>query len=228
MKKYSMFYIIAGLAICFTFLLCTNCFAATTSNITYTTKAGDVNRDGKVDRADAILILNYAAKLDTCPYELQKVADVNNDGKVNASDARKVLNGYNQKIKISYIPGDVNNDGKINSTDTRLVLRYTQKLQDLTLDQKMRADVNADGKVNSSDTRLIMNRVSGTIKAFPIEGDINSDGKISAADSKLALNYSAKLSSLTYTQKFLADINRDGKVNASDSRTILRIAAQIN
>ncbi len=54
---------------------------------------GDVNGDGKVNAADARLILRVSASLDTLEGigATVEVADMNGDGKVNAADARKVL-----------------------------------------------------------------------------------------------------------------------------------------
>jgi hypothetical protein len=52
---------------------------------------GDVNRDGNVDRIDAVLILKYVAGIINKPYEYIEDADVIEDGKVQASDARAIL-----------------------------------------------------------------------------------------------------------------------------------------
>lgn len=52
---------------------------------------GDVNRDGNVDRIDAVLILKYVGGLINKPYEYIEDADVIEDGEVQASDARAIL-----------------------------------------------------------------------------------------------------------------------------------------
>lgn len=57
--------------------------------------------------------------------------------------------------------------------------------------------------------------------------DLNSNGKVDAADARLILRASAKLDSLTTSQKKLADVNSDGNVTAADARTVLRMAAKL-
>ena len=48
---------------------------------------GDVNRDGKVDVLDAIVIQKYAAEKATLDAEQLYIGDVNNDGTVDVLDA---------------------------------------------------------------------------------------------------------------------------------------------
>lgn len=56
-------------------------------------KKGDVNSDGEVNTADAVLIINHYVAGTT--DKLNKVtADVNNDGEVNTADAVKIINQY--------------------------------------------------------------------------------------------------------------------------------------
>ena len=52
---------------------------------------GDLNRDGVVDSADAILLLRYDADLETLDDEQILLADVNRDGKITVYDAREIL-----------------------------------------------------------------------------------------------------------------------------------------
>lgn len=52
---------------------------------------GDLNFDGKVQTADARLVLRYVAKLDSLTPKQLQVADMDGDGKVSASDARIIL-----------------------------------------------------------------------------------------------------------------------------------------
>ena len=55
------------------------------------TNYGDVNSDGAVDAADAVLVLQYAASLiDNSAIDMQ-AADVNNDGSVDTADAVLIL-----------------------------------------------------------------------------------------------------------------------------------------
>ncbi len=54
-------------------------------------EVGDADANGKVDAADARIILRFAAKLDNYKGTLINVLDLNDDEKVNAADARIVL-----------------------------------------------------------------------------------------------------------------------------------------
>lgn len=52
---------------------------------------GDVNRDGKINVSDAVLILRVVAKLENLSIPQQTAADFNGDGKVNVLDAVALL-----------------------------------------------------------------------------------------------------------------------------------------
>lgn len=52
---------------------------------------GDVNKDGRVNAADATLVLKHAVGLITLSGDDFDRADINGDGKVNAKDATKIL-----------------------------------------------------------------------------------------------------------------------------------------
>ncbi|MGN0242537.1 MAG: discoidin domain-containing protein [Lachnospiraceae bacterium] len=52
---------------------------------------GDVNRDGKVDQDDMMMILDYATQQSTLTILQQEIADCNLDGKVSAVDALCLL-----------------------------------------------------------------------------------------------------------------------------------------
>lgn len=52
---------------------------------------GDVNGDGKVNAADARIVLRVSAQLEKIEGDYLLAADINKDGKINASDARKIL-----------------------------------------------------------------------------------------------------------------------------------------
>ena len=53
--------------------------------------AGDLNRDQKIDAADALAILQHCVELVTLSAEQQNFSDLNGDGAVNASDALLIL-----------------------------------------------------------------------------------------------------------------------------------------
>ena len=61
------------------------------SSSTVTSKKGDVNTNGKIEAADARLIIRYSAGLEKFTDAQKKAADVNTDSKITAADARKVL-----------------------------------------------------------------------------------------------------------------------------------------
>ena len=52
---------------------------------------GDVDNNGKINAADARLVLRYYAKLENLGAIQLMAADVDGNGKVNAADARKIL-----------------------------------------------------------------------------------------------------------------------------------------
>ena len=56
-----------------------------------TSKTGDVNKDGKINSADALLVLQHTVGITNLSSEQQTLADVNRDSKVNSADALKIL-----------------------------------------------------------------------------------------------------------------------------------------
>ncbi len=62
-------------------------------------KLGDVNGDGKINTADARLVLQAYVKIKELNNEQKELADVNKDGKINTSDARQILKYYVGIIK---------------------------------------------------------------------------------------------------------------------------------
>ena len=72
--------------------------AEVTVTVTATPQLGDVNGDGYIDSADAMLCLRYSVGLAKELTEEQKsAADVNKDGFVDAGDAIKILR-YDAKL----------------------------------------------------------------------------------------------------------------------------------
>ncbi len=61
------------------------------SVVAFAAKLGDVDGNGKVTSADALLVLQAAAGNKTLTADQQKKADYNKDGSVSAIDARKIL-----------------------------------------------------------------------------------------------------------------------------------------
>ena len=60
-------------------------------NTSSTVKKGDVNGDGTINSADALVILKYSVGTANLTGTYLSAADVNKDGKVNSADALKIL-----------------------------------------------------------------------------------------------------------------------------------------
>ena len=58
---------------------------------------GDINNDGNINAADALLALQHSVKLTTLEGEKAVAADVNRDGLINATDALCILQ-YSVKL----------------------------------------------------------------------------------------------------------------------------------
>lgn len=67
------------------------CYAEYTATSSKPDGKPDLNGNGKVDAADARLVLRVAAKIEKLSASDRKIADVNSDGKVTAADARIIL-----------------------------------------------------------------------------------------------------------------------------------------
>lgn len=52
---------------------------------------GDVNLDGKVDKADVETVLNYYVGSEELTAKQKIAADVNHDGRINSLDAVKIM-----------------------------------------------------------------------------------------------------------------------------------------
>ncbi len=59
--------------------------------VAFAAKLGDVDGNGKVTSADALMVLQAVAGSRTLTAEQIKRADANKDGKLGAVDARKIL-----------------------------------------------------------------------------------------------------------------------------------------
>ena len=71
--------------------------AEITVTVTPSAELGDVNGDGYIDSADAMLCLRYSVGLEELTEEQKKAADVNHDSFVDAGDAIKILR-YDAKL----------------------------------------------------------------------------------------------------------------------------------
>lgn len=71
--------------------------AEITVTVTPNAELGDVNGDGYIDSADAMLCLRYSVGLEELSEEQEKAADVNHDRFIDAGDAIKILR-YDAKL----------------------------------------------------------------------------------------------------------------------------------
>lgn len=60
---------------------------------------GDVDMNGKVDTADAAVVLRSSAELNTMTAEQENIADVNRDGSCSLDDAARILQYVSEKIE---------------------------------------------------------------------------------------------------------------------------------
>lgn len=74
-----------------------NFYAEITVTVTAKAQLGDVNGDGYIDSADAMLCLRYSVGLEELSEEQEKAADVNHDRFIDAGDAIKILR-YDAKL----------------------------------------------------------------------------------------------------------------------------------
>ena len=67
---------------------------------------GDVNNDGEIDIADAILIMKHDAGLTVIDNAFQQAADVNNDGEIDIADAILIMK-YDAGLINKFILGGI-------------------------------------------------------------------------------------------------------------------------
>ena len=93
----SAFRIVISLIMAMAFALC-SCFIAGHA----AANMGDVNADGKINSADALLVLKFSTQLQSPTSAQKKLADVNGDGKIDSSDALEILK-YSTGISSAFI-----------------------------------------------------------------------------------------------------------------------------
>lgn len=71
-------------------LFCASAFAA----------VGDINGDGRLQAADARLVLRFSARLERLSDAAQSRSDVNYDGRVNSADARLLLKAASRSVSL--------------------------------------------------------------------------------------------------------------------------------
>ena len=158
---------------------------------------GDVNKDGKVNSSDALLVQEYSAEMTSLDAIQMEAADVVNDGKVNSNDARrikefaaeleaspidKVPDTEKQEV-VSKYKVDINDNGKINkqnASETVLKLKIDKTLnKEETFTVKL---IGADGKetVIAKDINENPLKMPAHTDLIEVKIDVSSipDGKI--------------------------------------------------
>lgn len=136
---------------------------------------GDVNFDGKVDKEDATMILEYVVKKIEFTEIQEKIADVDKNGTINAVDALEILKNLGKQIKIK---GDVNGDNQIDQDDSNMILEHVVKSRVLTGEQFEIADVNNSGGVDAEDSLAVLFMINN--------GDTNGDRIVDEEEAKVA------------------------------------------
>jgi hypothetical protein len=85
----------------------------------------DINRDGKVDGADAAIAQANASHslAMICLFQ----GDATLDGKIDINDLSRILTVYDQSGKV-WTDGDVNHDGKVDINDLSIILTNYNKI----------------------------------------------------------------------------------------------------
>lgn len=160
---------------------------------------GDVNKDGKANSKDALLVEEYSTKMKTLDVIQLEAGDVINDAKVNSKDSRRIkefATGITNPV-IDKVPDaeqvdekanytvNVNNNDKINNqNDASTVLKIkVEKTLDSTKTFTIKV-VGSDGKEVIIDKDIDGETLSIPAHTDYIEAKINlssiPDGKISA------------------------------------------------
>jgi PKD repeat protein len=137
---------------------------------------GDLNRDGTLTPADAVIALHLAASDGWDP-----AADMNSDDCITSLDALMILS-VTPTTQSSREPpcdsyGDVDDDGYVTIDDYDLVRSYVgggwdavKSKTSLTSEEefKRRADIDGDDKVSFFDSVFIDHYINGTCDTFPL------------------------------------------------------------
>lgn len=148
-------------------------------------KRADVDGNGRVEKADAMMILEYYTNETLCQNEI--LGDANGDGEIKIADVI-CINRYNAGTLTSHIDlirADVNKDGKVNNFDSKLLRKYLDENTDVF--NVRYGDTNSDGVLTNADCQKIAAFIGGDsrVRFTDIEkrrADVNYDGKIDGKD----------------------------------------------
>lgn len=140
---------------------------ATNSLATIKTVAfGEINNDGLVNAADAVLIAEYLEGKTTLNNDQLVNADVNLDGIIDNIDVDLISKKDAGLITLPIRYGDIDLDGKVTIKDRVKLSRYLEGLDEVELTKQalINADVNMDGTVNEIDKIVIRQHIANDIK----------------------------------------------------------------
>ena len=165
---------------------------------------GDLNGDGKLDKADLNLmirrfLLNPLSKIGL-PNHLVKAADLDGDGKVTWSDYHLLAEAVNGSRKVFPVqpenqPGDFNGNGSIDEEDV-LILSKVMNIGGDRLKKawKRIADLNGDGKVDAKDMIELVKKIGQKVEP---QADTASGSAKVASDSATVATDSSSIASGT-------------------------------
>lgn len=213
---------------------------------------GDLNRNGRVTRADSEIMLSMRVGIISQPDNILCCGDLTLNEEFTEVDAVRVLRiaaGYSQAQQwwkcgqIYVLPpcingqkvGDADGDGRILDFDADVIRSIAEGRFTMPANICC-ADANKDGTVTSADQTLVLNsRNSGmpepnfgvcqtTVKCEPgqLIGDANGDGSITDADVKLLQRALVRIDPMPQNT-CCVDMNENGQVNSFDVVVMRRI-----
>ncbi len=138
-------------------------------------KAGDVNGDGIVGKADLDLVnASYAvpAQQGTPSY----AADVNMDNFVDNGDIIIIRNNWSDTVNAAPIEGDVDYSGCVSEADITQIMQWYNQPTNPGAQHSFRVDLNADDFIDDVDLAITYNKIGeGCGAAACTDGRENND-----------------------------------------------------
>jgi hypothetical protein len=203
---------------------------------------GDVNNDGSVNSADALMILSYSVGLPNINIDLKK-ADVNGDGAVNSMDALNVLKiSVGLQDKVEYTDEDEDEQDPLSFSKAEIINYYNSSLQKAYASEKvtiaktkttsvvlskfspafLKSLVNSLIAENTGEEKSTKTFKSNAAEAeaFLVPTALEADGASSAVIAATANGYKVTITLVSET----VDYKTDPKYNAQASCPLTGIA----